>query len=154
MDTTSADVYREVQKIFLNSQSILLLNNDLENKNFISDMYMTPEDRDIKENTCVNKVTNIMVTYQSLEEHVLRLENSVHGPMANQQDIVTRVKLAKSTFCSRVNNLIDRLTQLLISRTSVIDNTTAGKKNAANRSYDMRDSIERNIMKLKRQIKQ
>ena len=124
MDTTSADVYREVQKIFLNSQSILLLNNDLENKNFISDMYMTPEDREIKENTCVNKVTNIMVTYQSLEEHVLRLENSVHGPVTNQQDIVTRVKLAKSAFCSRVNNLIDRLTQLLTPLNSVINDTT------------------------------
>ena len=47
MDTTSADVYREVQKIFLNSQSILLLNHDLENKNFISDIYMTPEDHKI-----------------------------------------------------------------------------------------------------------
>ena len=153
MDATNADVYREVQKIFLNSQSILLLNHDLENKNFISDIYMTPEDREIKENACVNEVTNIMFTYQSLEEQVLRLENSVHGSVANQQDIVTRVKLAKSAFCSRVNNVIDRLTQLLISRTSVIDNTTAGSKNAVSRSCDMKDSIERNIMKLKRQIK-
>ena len=109
MDTTSADVYREVQKIFLNSQSILLLNHDLENKNFISDIYMTPEDCEIKENACVNEVTNIMFTYQSLEEHVLRLENSAHGPVANQQDIVTTVKLAKSAFCSRVNNVIAQL---------------------------------------------
>merc|ERR1712240_972273 len=106
------------------------LNHDLENKNFISDIYMTPEDREIKENACANEVTNIMFTYQSLEEHVLRLENSVHGSVANQQDIITRVKLAKSAFCSRVNSVIDRLTQLLVSRTSVIDNTTAGKKNA------------------------
>ena len=98
MDTTNADVYREVQKIFLNSQSILLLNNDLENKNFTSDIYMTPEDRETKENTCVNEVTSIMVTYQSLEEQVLRLENSVHGPVTNQQDILTRVKLAKRRF--------------------------------------------------------
>ena len=114
MDTTSADVYREVQKIFLNSQSILLLNNDLENKNFISDIYMTPEDREIKENACVSEVTKLMSTYQSLEEHVLRLENSVPGSIASQQGIAARVKLAKGAFCSRVNNVIDRLTQLLI----------------------------------------
>ena len=69
MDATNADVYREVQKIFLNSQSILLLNHDLEKKNFMSDTYMTPEDREIKENACVSKVTNIMSTYQSLKEH-------------------------------------------------------------------------------------
>ena len=100
MDTTGDNVYKEAQKIFLNSHSILLLNRDLEKTNLTPGIYMTPEDREIKENTCVNEVTNIMVTYQSLEEHVLRLENSVHGPVTNQQDIVTRVKLAKSAFCS------------------------------------------------------
>ena len=60
MNTTGGDVYREVQKIFLNSQSILLLNHDLEKKNFISDIYMIPEDLEIKENTSVGKVTNLM----------------------------------------------------------------------------------------------
>ena len=111
MDATNADVYREVQKIFLNSQSILFLNHDLEKKNFISDTYMTPEYREIKENACVSKVTKIMSTYQSLEEHVLRLENSVPGSEASQQGIAARVKLAKGAFCSRVNNMIDRQIQ-------------------------------------------
>ena len=66
MDITGDDVYREAQKIFLNSQSILLLNHDLEKTNFISDIYMTPEDRKIKENACVSEVTKLMSTYQSL----------------------------------------------------------------------------------------
>ena len=110
MDITGDDVYREAQKIFLNSQSILLLNHDLEKTNFISNIYMTPEDRELKENACVSEVTKLMTTYQSLEEHVLRLENSVPGSEANQQGIAARVKLAKGAFCSRVNNVIDRLT--------------------------------------------
>ena len=154
MDTTDGDVYREAQKIFLNSQSILLLNHDLEKTNFTSGIYMTPEDREIKENTCVSEVTKLMSTYQSLEEHVLRLENSVPGSIASQQGIAARVKLAKGAFCSRVNNMIDRLTQLLISLTSVINDTTTGSENTISKSRDMKDSIERNIMKLKRQIKQ
>ena len=113
MDTTNGDVYREAQKIFLNSQSILLLNHDLEKTNFTPGIYMTPEDREIKENTCVSEVTKLMSAYQSLEEDVLRLENSVPGSEASQQGIAARVKIAKGAFCSRVNNMIDRLTQLL-----------------------------------------
>ena len=100
MDITGDDVYREAQKIFLNSQSILLLNHDLEKTNFRSGIYMTPEDCEIKENACVSEVTKLMSTYQSLEEHVLRLENSVPGSEANQQGIAARVKLAKGAFCS------------------------------------------------------
>ena len=90
-----------------------------------------------------------MTTYQSLEEHVLRLENSVSSSGSNQQGIAARVKLAKGAFCSRVNNVIDRLTQLLISITSVINNTTPGSEITLGRSCDMKDSIEWNIMKLK-----
>ena len=100
MDATSGDVYREVQKIFLNSKSILLLNHDLEKKNFMSDTYMTPEDRETKENACVSEVTKLMSTYQSLEEHVLMLENSVPESVTHQQGIAARVKLAKGVFCS------------------------------------------------------
>ena len=154
MDTTGGDVYREAQKIFLNSQSILLLNHDLEKTNFTSGIYMTPEDREIKENTCVSEVTKLMSAYQSLEEDVLRLENSVPGSDTGQQGIAKRVKLAKGAFCSRVNDIIDRLTQLLISLTSVINDTRTGSENTIGRSCDMKDSIEGNIMKLKRQIKQ
>ena len=149
MDITGDDVYREAQKIFLNSQSILLLNHDLEKTNFTSGIYMTPEDREIKENGCVSEVTKLMSTYQSLEEHVLRLENSVSGSESNQQGIAARVKLAKGAFCSRVNNVIDRLTQLLISLTSVINDTTTGSETTLVKSHDMKDSIERNILKLK-----
>ena len=149
MDTTGGDVYREAQKIFLNSHSILLLNHDLEKTNFTPGIYMTPEDREIKENTCVSEVTKLMSAYQSLEEDVLRLENSVPGSETSQQGIAARVKIAKGAFCSRVNNMIDRLTQLLISLTSVINDTTTGSENTIGRSCDMKDSIERNIMKLK-----
>ena len=153
MDTMSADVYREVQKIFLNSQSILLLNHDLEKTNFISDIYMTPEDREIKENACVSQVTKLMTTYQSLEEHVLRLENSDSSSGSNDQGIAARVKLAKGTFCSRVNNVISRLTQLLVPLTSVINNAKPGSEVTLGRSWDLKDSTERSIMKLQRQIK-
>ena len=134
MDTTGGDVYREAQKIFLNSQSILLLNHDLEKTNFTSGIYMTPEDREIKENTCVSEVTKLMSAYQSLEEDVLRLENSVPGSEASQQGIAARVKIAKGAFCSRVNNMIDRLTQLLTSLTSIINDTTTGSENTIGKS--------------------
>ena len=110
---------------------------------------MTPEDREIKENTCVSKVTKLMSAYQSLEEDVLRLENSVPGSETNQQGIAARVKLAKGVFCSRVNNVIDRLMQLLISLTSVINDMTTGSETTLGKSHDMKDSIERNILKLK-----
>ena len=153
MDAAGSDVHKEVQELFLNSQSILLLNHDLEKKNFRSNINMTPEDREIKENACVNEATKLMTTYRSLEEHVLRLENSDSSSGSNQQGIAARVKLAKGTFCSRVNNVIDRLTQLLISLTSVINNTTPGSEVTLGRSYDLKDSIERNIMKLQKQIK-
>ena len=94
-----------------------------------------------------------MFTYQSLEEHVLRLENSDSSSGSNQQGIAARVKLGKGTFCSRVNNVIDRLTQLLISLTSVINNTTPGSEVTLGRSCDLKDSVKRNIMKLQKQIK-
>ena len=100
MESTGDDVYREAQKTFLNSQSILLLNHDLEKTDFTSGIYMTPEDREIKENTCVSKVTKLMSAYQSLEEDVSRLENSVPGAEARQQGIAVRVKIAKGAFCS------------------------------------------------------
>ena len=73
MDAAGSDVYKEVQEIFLNSQSILLLNHDLEKKNFISNIYMTLEDRELKENACVNEATKLMNIYRSLEENVMRL---------------------------------------------------------------------------------
>ena len=75
MDAAGSDVYKEVQKVFLNSQSILLL-NDPEKKNFRSNVNMTPEDRELKEKACMNEAAKLMTTYRSLEEHVLRLENS------------------------------------------------------------------------------
>ena len=85
MDTTNSDVYKEAQKIFLNSQSILLLNHDLEKTNFTSGIYITPEDLEIKENTSVGKVTKRMSAYQSLEVDVARLENSVLGAETTQK---------------------------------------------------------------------
>ena len=100
MDTTGDNVYKEAQKIFLNSHSILLLNHDLEKANLTPGIYMTLEDREIKENTCVSKVTKLMSAYHSLEEDVLRLENSVPGSDTSQEGIATRVKLAKGAFCS------------------------------------------------------
>ena len=100
MDTTNGDVYREAQKIFLNSHSILLLNHDLEKTNLTPGIYMTPEDREIKENTCIGELTKLMSAYQSLEMDVARLENSVIGTEASQWSIAARVKIAKGAFCS------------------------------------------------------
>ena len=100
MDTTGGDVYREAQKIFLNSQAILLLNHDLEKTNFTPSIYMVPEDREIKENTCVGEVTKLMSAYQSFKMDVARLENPVLGAEASQRSIAARVKVAKGAFCS------------------------------------------------------
>ena len=153
MDVVGSDVYKEVQKIFLNSQSILLLNHDLEKKNFRSNINITPEDHELKENACVNEATKLMNTYRSLEEHVLRLENSDSSSESNEQGIAARVKLAKGTFCSRVNNVINRLTQLLISLTSIINSTRHGSEVTLGRSWDLKDSLKRSIMKLQKQKK-
>ena len=76
MDNVGSDIHKDVQELFLTSQSILLLNYDPEKKNFISKVNMTPEDRELKEKACMDEATNLMTTYRSLEEHVMRLENS------------------------------------------------------------------------------
>ena len=110
MDTTNNDVYKEAQKIIPNPCPILLLNRDLEKTNSTPGIYIAPEDLEIKENTSVGKVTKLMSAYQSLEVDMARLENSVLGAETSQQSIAARVKIAKRAFCSRVNNVIDRLT--------------------------------------------
>ena len=101
----------------------------------------------------MDEATKLMTTYRSLEEHVLRLENSDSSSGSNDQGIAARVKLAKGTFCSRVNNVISRLTQLLVSLTSAINNAKPGSEVTLGRSWDLKDSTERSIMKLQRQIK-
>ena len=134
MDDAGSDIHKDVQELFLTSQSILLLNYDPEKKNFRSNVNMTPEDRELKERACMDEAAKLMTTYRSLEEHVLRLENSDSSSGSNDQGIAARVKLAKGTFCSQVNNVISRLTQLLISLTSVINNTKPGTEVTLGRS--------------------
>ena len=114
---------------------------------------MTPEDRELKEKACMDEAAKLMTTYWSLEEHVLRLENSNSSSGSNDQGITARVKLTKGIFCSRVNNVISRLTQLLVSLTSAINNAKPGSEVTLGRSWDLKDSTERSIMKLQRQIK-
>ena len=153
MDHTGSDIHKDVQELFLTSQSILLLNYDPEKKNFRSNANMAPEDRELKEKACMDEATKLMTTYRSLEEHVTRLENSNSSSGSNDQGITARVKLARGTFCSRVNNVISRLTQLLVSLTGAINNTKPGNEVTLGRSWDLKDSTERSIVKLQRQIK-
>ena len=99
MDDAGSDIHKDVQNLFLTSQSILLLNCDPEKKNSKSNINMTPEDRELKEKACIDEAASLMTTYWSLEEHVMRLENPDSSSGSNNQDLATRVKLARGTFC-------------------------------------------------------
>ena len=70
MDITGDNVYKEAQKMFPNSHSIPLLNRDSEKTNITPGIYMTPEDRETRENTHVGEVTKLMSAHQSLKEDV------------------------------------------------------------------------------------
>ena len=54
MDDAGSDIHKDVQELFLTSQSILLLNYDPEKKNFRSNVNMTQEDRELKEKACMD----------------------------------------------------------------------------------------------------
>ena len=110
MDTTNSDIYKEARKIIPNSRPILLLHHYIEKTNLTPGVYTTQGDHETEENTSAGKVTAMMPAYQSLEVDVARLENSVLGAKTSQRSIAARVKITKRAFCSRVNNVIDRLT--------------------------------------------
>ena len=101
----------------------------------------------------MDEATSLMTTYQSLEEHVMRLENPDSSSGSNNQDLATRVKLARGAFCSRVNNVISMLTQHLVALTNTINDTKPGNEVILGRSWDLKDSAERSIEKLQRQIR-
>ena len=153
MDDVGSDIHKDVQNLFLTSQSILLLNCDPEKKNSKSNINMTPEDRELKEKACIDEAASLMTTYRSLEEHVMRLENPDSSSGSNNQDLATRVKLARGAFCSRVNNVINMLTQHLVALTNTINGTNPENEIILGRSWDLKDSAERSIEKLQRQIK-
>ena len=94
-----------------------------------------------------------MTTYRSLEEHVMRLENPDSSSGSNNQDLATRVKLARGAFCSRVNNVINMLTQHLVALTNTINGTNPENEVILGRSWDLKNSAERSIERLQRQIK-
>ena len=59
MDDTGSDIHKDVQELFLTSQSILLLNYNPEKKNFKSNLYMTSEDRELREKACVDEASSL-----------------------------------------------------------------------------------------------
>ena len=123
MDDTNSDIHKDVQELFLTSQSILLLNYNPEKKNFRSNLNMTPQDRELREKACIDEASSLMTTYWSLEEHVIRLENPDSSSGSDNQDLATRVKTARGAFCSRVNNVIRMLNQHLVALNNKIKDT-------------------------------
>ena len=150
MDGSDNGAHKEIQELFLTSQSILLLNHDPEKKNFRSNLTMTTEDLELRKKACVDEASSLMTSYRSLEEHVTRFENPDSSSGSNNQDLPTRVRTARSSFCSRVNNVIRMLNQHLIALNNTISDTRPGSKVVIGRSWDLKDSAERSIEKLQR----
>merc|ERR1712243_442908 len=94
-----------------------------------------------------------MTTYRSLKEHVMRLENPDSSSGSDNQDLATRVKIARGAFCSRVNNVVSMLTQHLVALNNTINDTKPESKVVLGRSWDLKDSAERSIEKLQRQLR-
>ena len=63
MDDIGSDIHKDVQSMFLTSQSLLLLNCDPEKENFKSNTNMTPEDRELKEKACMDEAASLMTIY-------------------------------------------------------------------------------------------
>ena len=153
MDGADNGAHKEIQELFLNSQSILLLNHDPEKKNFKSNLTMTAEDLELRKNACIDEASNLMTSYLSLEEHVTRFENPDSSSGSDNRDLATRVRTARSSFCSRVNNVIRKLNQHLIALNNTISDTRHGNEVIIGRSWDLKDSAERSIEKLQRQLR-
>ena len=153
MDDIGSDIHKDVQSLFLTSQSLLLLNCDPEKENFKSNTNMTPEDRELKEKACIDEAASLMTIYRALEEHVVRLENPDSSSGSNNHDLATRVKLARGAFFLRVNSVINMLTQHLVALTNTIIGTNSENEVILGRSSDLKDSVERSIERLQRQIK-
>ena len=153
MDGTNSDAHKDVQELFLTSQSILLLNHDPEKENFRSNLTMTTEDLELRKKACVDEASSLMTTYRSLEEHVTRFENPDSSSGSDNLDLTTRVKTARSTFCSRVNNVIRMLNQHLIALNNTINDTRPESEVVLGRSWDLKDSAEQSIEKLQRQLR-
>ena len=153
MDGSDNGAHKEIQELFLTSQSILLLNHDPEKKNFRSNLTMTTEDLELRKKACVDEASSLMTSYRSLEEHVTRFENPDSSSGSDNQDLATRVRTARSSFCSRVNNVIRMLNQHLIALNNTISDTRPGSEVVIGRSWDLKDSAERSIEKLQRQLR-
>ena len=153
MDGADNGAHKEIQELFLTSQSILLLNHDPEKKNFKSNLTMTAENLELRKNACVDKASSLMTSYRSLEEHVIRFENPDSSSGSDNQDLATRVRTARSAFCSRVNNVIRMLNQHLIALNNTINDTSPESEVVLGRSWDLKDSAERSIEKLQRQLR-
>ena len=63
MDDICSDIHKDLQSLFLTSQSLLLLNCDPEKENLKTNTNMTPEDRKLKEKACNDEALRLMKTY-------------------------------------------------------------------------------------------
>ena len=156
MDNTSNDIHRDVHSLFYTSQSLLLLSCDPEKENFKTNTNLKPKDRRLKEKACEDKAITLMKIYRALEEQIIRVEDPEFDPKSsgpNSQDLAAKVKQAREALFSRVQSLIEMLTQHLVALTNTVNSVSPENEVILGRSLDLKDSVERNIERLQRQIK-
>ena len=156
MDDISNDIHKDVQSMFLTSQSLLLLNCEPEKENFRANTNLTPEDQRLKEKACEDEAITLMKIYRALEEQVRRVEDPEFDPKGSgpgNQDLTAKVKQAREALFSRVHSLIEMLTQHLVALTNTVNSVSPENEVILGCSSDLKDSVERNIERLQRQIK-
>ena len=157
MDDTNNNIHKDVHSLFYAAQSLLLLSCDPEKENFRANPNLTPEDRRLKEKACEDEAITLMKVYRALEEQVRRVENPEIDPKRSgpgKQALTAKVKQAKEALFSRVQTLIEMLTQHLVALTNTVNSIDPERNEIIfGRSSDLKDSVERNIEWLQRQIK-
>ena len=157
MDDTHNDIHKDVHSLFYAAQSLLLLSCDPEKENFRANPNLTPKDRRLKEKACEDEAITLMKVYRALEEQVRRVENPEFDPKRSgpgNQALTAKVKQAREALFSRVQNLIEMLTQHLVALTNTVNSIDPERNEVIfGHSSDLKDSVERNIERLQRQIK-